>query len=218
MIATALRNEADAYASTPGSVPPFLTEKGMATMPDPVILPGSVPADDHGFFRSIENSPASPAKESALGCTLVEQGIKKLQRFKLKSERLGDPTDISYRRSKLWPLSAKDAQTLREALTIIHYLNQNNQDNALSLFPITGRATGVHMSEPSRHSGDATDQNHVEGEQTPEPHRIPLSPAAWDMRRPQPQALLLEAEQERPPLIPGKVRIVHLRRAPKRTG
>lgn len=232
MTTTALRNEVDAYTSMTGSVSPFRSGTGMATMLDPVVLPESVTADDrspfeeargqdlggsYGFSHPIESTVASSIKEIISMFEALDQTIAKDWHLTLKLKKHDNSTDILHHWLNASSSSTKDDQMLHEVLTLLLYPDRSNQDNTPSLFSIIDKATGVHMPEPSRHSGDIMDQDHVEGEQTPEPHRIPLSPAAWDMRRPQPQALLLEAELERPPLIPGKVRVVRPRRAPKRT-
>ena len=57
----------------------------------------------------------------------------------------------------------------------------------------------------------------VAGVPAPEPHRVPLSRAARDARRPQAPALLLEAEQERPD-VPARARAARAKRSPKMTG
>ena len=143
------------------------------------------------------------------------------RRSGLTWQELGELFNVSRRSIHHWangkPVSAGNDQTIRRMLAAIRHLDRGSQRDTRALLLSVDQATGVSpldLLQDGRFD-DAT--AHVPGDRTPKPHRVPLSPAARDARRPPAPTLLLGAEQDRPD-IPARARTVRPRRTPRPSG
>ena len=143
------------------------------------------------------------------------------RRSGLTWQELGELFDVSRRSIHHWangkPVSAGNDRTIRRMLAAIRHLDRGSQRDTRALLLSIDQATGVSPLDllQAGRFDDATAR--FLGDWTPEPHRVPLSPAAQDARRPPAATLLLGAEQDRPD-IPAKARTVRPMRTPGASG
>lgn len=139
------------------------------------------------------------------------------RRSGLTWQELGELFDVSRRSIHHWAngksVSAGNDRTIRRMLAAIRHLDRGSQRDTRALLLSVDQATGaspLDLLQAGRFD-DATVP--FPDDRTPDPHRVPLSPAARDARRPPAPTLLLGAEQDRPD-IPAKARTVRPKRTP----
>ena len=143
------------------------------------------------------------------------------RRSGLTWQELGELFDVSRRSIHHWAngksVSAGNDRAIRRMLAAIRHLDRGSQRDTRALLLSVDQATGVSPLDllQAGQFDDATAP--FLGDRTPEPHRVPLSPAARDARRPPTATLLLGAEQDRPD-IPAKARTVRPKRTPGASG
>lgn len=233
MTATALRASPDRYTSELGSTRLFRRDAEGSTVliatpwPEAAIVNtysrGSMAmwtivaphdkgtaADPAGRF-DISLWHAEPAESTG------EAILEIRRRSGLTWQELSDLFDVSRRSVHHWangkPVSAGNDQTIRRMLAAIRHLDRGSQLDTRALLLAVDQATGISTLDllQAGRFDDATAR--VSGARAPELHRVPLSPAAQDARRPPAPALLLGAKQNRPD-IPANARTVPARRAP----
>ena len=143
------------------------------------------------------------------------------RRSGLTWQELGELFDVSRRSIHHWAngksVSAGNDRTIRRMLAAIRHLDRGSQRDTRALLLSVDQATGVSPLDllQAGRFDDATTP--FLADWAPEPHRVPLSPAARDARRPPPATRLLGAEQDRPD-IPAKARAVRPKRTPGASG
>ena len=138
------------------------------------------------------------------------------RRSGLTWQELGELFNVSRRSIHHWangkPVSAGNDRTIRRMLAAIRHLDRGCQRDTRALLLSVEQATGVSPLDllQAGRFDDATTP--FLGDRTPEPHRVPMSPAVRDARRPPAATLLVGAKQDRPD-TPANARTVR----PKRT-
>lgn len=231
MTATALRDTADSHTSAGGSMRAPPIEGDFPAVLIPLSWPGTATANTcaqgsmdvwttvapHG-----ERTAADPVGQCDFLLGPAESTAEAIMEIRWRSgltwQELGDLFDVSRRSVHHWangkPVSAGHDRTIRRMLAAIRHLDRGSQRDTRALLLAVDQATGGSMFDllQAERFDEATDR--VESLRAPDTHRIPLSRAAQDARRPPAPALLLGAEQDRPE-IPARARAVRPRRAPK---
>lgn len=173
----------------------------------------------------VERTAADPVGRCDFLFGLAESTAEAIMEIRRRSgltwQELGQLFDVSRRSIHHWangkPVSAGNDQTIRRMLAAIRLLDQGSQRDTRALLLSVDLATGVSPLDLLRAGrfDDATAR--VPSGRTPEPHRVPLSPAARTAHRPPAPALLLGAAPDRPD-IPAKARAVRPKPTPKTSG
>ena len=189
------------------------------------MLPGSATATSTGetIVLYSERTAAGPIGqiEHVPAESTAEAIMEIRRRSGLTWEELGDLFDVSRRSVHHWangkPVTASHDQTIRRMLAAVRRLDQGDQVGTRALLLAVDQAMGVSALDLLKDGCFDEAMGRVAGAPLPGAHRILLSPAARDARRPKAPALLLGAEQDRPD-VPAKARAVHARRTPRTTG
>lgn len=189
------------------------------------MLPGSATATSTGetIVLYSERTAAGPIGqiEHVPAESTAEAIMEIRRRSGLTWEELGDLFDVSRRSVHHWangkPVTASHDQTIRRMLAAVRRLDQGDQVGTRALLLAVDQAMGVSTLDLLKDGCFDEAMGRVAGAPLPGAHRILLSPAARDARRPKAPALLLGAEQDRPD-VPAKARAVHARRTPRTTG
>lgn len=223
MTATALRDTPDMHTSAMGPMYRSGFDATMAAVLIATTLPGSATASTYEAPLPIERTAVGPATEiERLTAESTAEAVLEIRRLSgLTWEELGDLFDVSRRSIHHWasgrPVSAKHDKMIRQMLAAIRYLDRGDRADTRALLLAVDHATEVSVLDLLKDGRFDEAMGRVEGGRAPEHRRVPLSREAWDARRQQAPALLLEAEQERPD-IPAKARAVRPKRTPKKTG
>ena len=173
----------------------------------------------------VERTAADPAGRCNFLLEPAESTAEAIMEIRRRSgltwQELGELFDVSRRSIHHWAngksVSAGNDRTIRRMLAAIRHLDRGNQRDTRALLLSVDQTTGVSpldLLQAGRFDDAAAP---FPGDWTPEPHRVPLSPAARDARRPPPATRLLGAEQDRPD-IPAKARAVRPKRTPGASG
>ena len=218
MTATALRASPDRYTSELGSTRLFRLDAEDSTMliatpwPEAAIV-NTYPQGSMAMWTIVaphdERTAADPARRFDISvwhagpAESTGEAIMEIRRLSgLTWQELGDLFEVSRRSVHHWangkPVSAGNDRKIRRMLAAIRDFYQGNQlDTRASLLAVD-QATGNSMLDLLQ-AGQFNDAAaRISGVLAPEPHRVPLSQAAQDMRRPPVPALLVGAEQDRP--------------------
>lgn len=143
------------------------------------------------------------------------------RRSGLTWEELSDLFDVSRRSVHHWangkPASARHDRMIRRMLAAVRHLDRGERERTRAVLLTVDEGSGVSRFDLLRGGRFYEAVGSIEDVQDSERQRIPRASTAWDLRRPQAPALLLEAEQDRPD-IPAKARPVRPKRTPKRMG
>ena len=232
MTATALRETPDTRTSAVGCMYRAGLDTTFAVALIATTLPGSATANTYaqgsmamgatvalcsertaaGPIGQIEHVPAQSTAEAIMEIR---------RRSGLTWEELGDLFDVSRRSVHHWangkPVTASHERMIRRMLAAVRHLDRSDRVSTRALLLTVDQAMGVSALDLLKDGRFDEAVGRVAGVPVPEPHRVPLSRAARDARRPQAPALLLGAEQERPD-VPARARAVRARRTPKTTG
>lgn len=229
---TALRDTGEAHTSALGCMYPSSLTATFAAVLIATTLPGQATANTYAQGSMAMWANIAPcAERTAAGPTgqiehaPVESTAEAIMEIRRRSgltwEELADQFDVSRRSVHHWangkPVAARHDQMMRRMLAAVRQLDQGDQIGTRALLLAIDQAIGVSTLDLLKGGRFDEAMGRVAGARAPEPHRIPLSRAALDARRPQAPALLLEAEQGRPD-IPAKARAVRPKRTPKTTG
>ena len=234
MTTTALRGTPDRHTSALGSMRPSRLDADFPTVliatpwPEGAIV-NTCPQGSMTMWTivapHVERTAANPA-----GCfdfllgpaeSTAEAIMEIRRRSGLTWQELGELFDVSRRSIHHWangkPVSAGNDRTIRRMLAAIRHLDRGSQRDTRAQLLSVDQVTGVSPLDllQAGRFDDATAR--VPGDRTPEPHRVPLSLAARDGRRPPAPTLLLQAEQDRPD-IPARARTVRPKRTPGASG
>lgn len=232
MTATALRDTPNTCTSAFGCMNRSGLDATLAAVLIATTLPGPATANTYAQGSMANRTPIAQCSErTTTGPTgqieyvpaeSTAEAIMEIRRLSgLTWEELGDLFDVSRRSVHHWangkPTAAKHNQMIRRMLAAVRHLYQGDQVGTHALLLAVDQSIGVSTLDLLKDGRFDEAMGRVEGVRVPEPHRIPLSHAARNARRSQAQALLLEAEQERPD-IPAKARAFRTKRMPKTTG
>ena len=231
MIATALHETPDTRTSAVGCMHRSGLDATLAVVLIAPTLPGSSTAHTYaqgsmamgativlcsertaaGPIGQIEHVPAESTAEAIMEIR---------RRSGLTWEELGDLFDISRRSVHHWangkPVTASHDRMIHSMLAAVRHLDRGDQVGTRALLLAVDAMGGSTLDLLKDGRFDEA-MGRGAGVPVPEPHRILLSRAARDARRPQAPALLLGAEHERPD-IPAKARAVRAKRTPKTIG
>ena len=234
MTATALRGTPDRHTSALGSMRLSRLDADFPTVliatpwPEGTIV-NTCPQGSMTMWTivapHVERTASDPAGRFDFLLGPAESTAEAIMEIRRRSgltwQELGELFDVSRRSIHHWangkPVSAGNDRTIRRMLAAIRYLDRGSQRDTRALLLSVDQATGVSPLDllQAGRFDDATAP--VPGDLPPEPHRLPLSPAARDARRPPAPALILGAEQDRPD-IPARARTVQPKRTPKASG
>ena len=165
-----------------------------------------------GPIGQIDHVPAESTSESIMEIR---------RRSGLTWEELGDLFGVSRRSVHHWangkPVNANHDRTIRRMLAAVRYLDRGNREGTRAVLLTVDENIGVSRFDLLREGRFYEAVGSIAGAPEIEHQRTPLADTAWNERRLQAPALLLEAEQGRPD-IPAKARAVRPKRTPKRTG
>ncbi len=234
MTASALRGTRDRYTPVLGSMCLSMPNADFPTVLFATPWPEgtSVNTCPHGSMTMwtivaphVERTAADPVGRCNFLLEPAESTAEAIMEIRRRSgltwQELGELFDVSRRSIHHWangkPVSAGNDRTIRRMLAAIRHLDRGSQRDTRALLLSIDQATGVSPLDllQAGRFDDATTP--FLGDWTPEPHRVPLSPAAQDARRPPAATLLLGAEQDRPD-IPAKARTVRPMRTPGTSG
>ena len=223
MTATALRETPDTRTSAVGCMYRSGLDATFAVALIATMLPGSATANtgetivlcsertSAGPIGQIEHVPAESTAEAIMEIR---------RRSGLTWEELGDLFDVSRRSVHHWangkPVTASHERMIHRNLAGVRHLDKGDQVGTRALLLAVDQAMGVSTLDLLKDGRFDEAMGRVAGVPAPKPHRILLSRAARDARRPQAPALLFGAEQERPD-VPAKARAVRAKRTPKTT-
>ena len=232
MTATALRETPDTRASAVGCMHRACLDTTLAVALIATTLPGSATANTYAqgsmalgatVALCSERTTAGPTGqiEHVPAQSTAEAIMEIRRRSGLTWEELGDLFDVSRRSVHHWangkPVTASHERMIRRMLAAVRHLDRGDQVSTRALLLTVDQAMGVSALDLLKDGRFDEAVGRVAGVPALEPHRIPLSSAARDARRPQAPALLLEAEQERPD-VPARARAARARRTPTTTG
>ena len=223
MTAIALHETPDAHTSAVGCMYRYGRDATFAGVLLATTLPAPATASTYEAPRLIERTATGPPGqiEHVTAESTAEAIMEIRRRSGLTWEELSDLFDVSRRSVHHWangkPVAARREHMIRRMLAAVRHLDQGDQAGTRALLLAVDQTMGVSTLDLLKDGRLDEATARVEGVRAPEPHRIRLSRAAQDARRPQAPTLLLEAEQERPD-IPAKARVLHPKRTPKTTG
>ena len=232
MTATALRETPDTRTSAVGCMYRAGLDTTFAVALIATTLPGSATANTYAqgsmalgatVALCSERTTAGPTGQTEhIPAQSTAEAIMEIRRRSgLTWEELGDLFDVSRRSVHHWangkPVTASHERMIRRMLAAVRHLDRGDQVSTRALLLTVDQAMGVAALDLLKDGRFDEAVGRVAGVPALEPHRIPLSSAARDARRPQAPALLLEAEQERPD-VPARARAVRARRTPTTTG
>ena len=188
------------------------------TMPDPATAnnyPQSPMTMWGTIAPSIECTATGPIGQTYLSFMSAESTAEAIMEIRRRSgltwEELGELFDVSRRSVHHWangkPAAAGHERTVHKMLAAIRHLDQDNQAGTRALLLTidpSKRASTFELLKDGRFDEAIS---RIEGSHGVQPHRVPLSRAAGDARRPPAPAHLLGAVQDRPH-IPAKARAV----------
>ena len=231
MTATALRALPDTGTSALGSMYRSHLDATFEATLIATTLPGSVTANTYPQGSLAMWTPIAPGAERTAAGPVgqfdympAESTAKAIMEIRRRSgltwEELGDLFDVSRRSVHHWangkPVTAGHDRTIRRMLAALRHLDRGDRVGTRGLLLTVNPATGVATVDLLKDGRFDEAMGRVEGVRTTERHRTALSRAAWEARRPQTPALLLEAEQDRPEM-PAKARAVRARRTARTT-
>lgn len=232
MTATPLRETPDTRTSAVGCMYRAGLDTTFAVALIATTLPGSATANTYAqgsmamgatVALCTERTAAGPTGqiEQVPAQSTAEAIMEIRRRSGLTWEELGDLFDVSRRSVHHWangkPVTASHERMIRRMLAAVRHLDRGDQVSTRALLLTVDQAMGVAALDLLKDGRFDEAVGRVAGVSAPEPHRVPLSRAARDARRPQAPALLLGAEQERPD-VPARARAVRARRTPTTTG
>ena len=224
MTETALHETPDTRTSAVGCMYRPALDVTFAVALIATMLPGSATASTgETIVPGSERTAAGPIGQ--IEHVPAESTAKAIMEIRRRSgltwEELGDLFDVSRRSVHHWangkPVTASHDQTIRRMLAAVRRLDQGDQVGTRALLLAVDQAVGVSTLDLLKDGRFDEAIRRVVGAPSPGAHRILLSRAARDARRPKAPALLLGAEQERPD-VPAKARAVHARQTPRTTG
>lgn len=232
MTATVLRKTPDTRTSAVGCMHPSGLESTFAAALIAAIFPGTATANTYAqgsiamgatIVLCSERTAAGPAGqiEHLLAESTADAILEIRRRSGLTWEELGDLFDVSRRSVHHWangkPVTASHERMIHRMLAAVRHLDRGDQVGTRALLLTADHAKGVSTLDLLKDGRFDEAMGRVAGVPAPEPHRILLSRAAGDARRPPAPTLLLGAEQERP-ATPAKARTVLAKRTPRSTG
>ena len=158
-----------------------------------------------------------PVPPESTGEAILE--IRRRSGFTWKE--LGDLFDVSRRSVHHWAsgksVSARSERMIRLVLAAVRHLDQGNRSATRARLLAVNESLGISTLELLKRGHYLDAGARADGNRTPEHRPVPLSHAAQDARRPPAPALLLEADQDRPDVLPARARAVRAAQAPKKT-